>query len=112
MALSYKYFPPYSHRLACPPPPSPPLPYTIPAPTSRSPPASSPPPRSISGFLTAPPPALCIVSYPQATPGFTSLAAFFRKRYGGPSAGLFFVARRNFTQSLAAYSVACYLLQV
>ncbi|EOD40546.1 hypothetical protein EMIHUDRAFT_69673 [Emiliania huxleyi CCMP1516] len=46
------------------------------------------------------------------TASFSSLAAFFRARYGGPSSRAFYAARRNFVQSSAAYSVACYLLQI
>jgi len=46
------------------------------------------------------------------TASFSSLAAFFRARYGGPSSRAFYAARRNFVQSIAAYSVACYLLQI
>ena len=41
-----------------------------------------------------------------------SLAALFRRRYGGGRSRAFYRARRNFVQSVAAYSVVAYLLQV
>ena len=43
---------------------------------------------------------------------YFSLADFFRRRYGGASTVAFHRARRNFVQSLAAYSVVSYLLQL
>ena len=40
------------------------------------------------------------------------LLDFFVARYGGPDSVAFQHARRNFVQSMAAYSLACYLLQI
>jgi len=65
-----------------------------------------------TGLIEVVPDAKSLDSIIKATPAFVSLASFFRKRYGGPSSRLFFAARRNFIQSAAAYSVACYLLQI
>jgi phosphatidylinositol 4-kinase len=40
------------------------------------------------------------------------LLGFFRSRYGGEDTVAFQQARLNFIQSMAAYSVACYILQI
>jgi len=40
------------------------------------------------------------------------LTAFFMTKYGSPDTIQFQKARLNFIQSMAAYSVACYILQV
>ncbi|XP_029656607.1 putative phosphatidylinositol 4-kinase alpha-like protein P2 [Octopus sinensis] len=42
----------------------------------------------------------------------TSLFDFFKSRYGGEKSQTFLDARRCFIESMAAYSVFCYLLQV
>jgi hypothetical protein len=44
--------------------------------------------------------------------GFPSLRAFFEAAYGPPDAPSFLQAQRNFVCSLAAYSVACYVLGI
>ncbi|KAF8643783.1 hypothetical protein AX16_008802 [Volvariella volvacea WC 439] len=41
-----------------------------------------------------------------------SLIDFFKAKYGGPDTVEFQKARLNFIQSMAAYSVACYILQI
>lgn len=40
------------------------------------------------------------------------LTDFFAAKYGSPDTILFQKARLNFIQSMAAYSVACYILQI
>ena len=40
------------------------------------------------------------------------LLDFFITKYGGPSSIPFQKARLNFIQSMAAYSVACYIMQI
>ena len=40
------------------------------------------------------------------------LLGFFIAKYGGPDTVAFQRARLNFIQSMAAYSVACYILQI
>jgi phosphatidylinositol 4-kinase A len=40
------------------------------------------------------------------------LQGFFVSRYGGEDSVAYQKARRNFIQSMAAYSVACYVLQI
>ena len=43
---------------------------------------------------------------------YYSLADFFRRRYGGVASVSYHHARRNFVQSVAAYSIVTYLLQL
>ena len=40
------------------------------------------------------------------------LSGFFISKYGGQNTVAFQQARLNFIQSMAAYSVACYILQI
>jgi phosphatidylinositol 4-kinase A len=40
------------------------------------------------------------------------LQGFFVSRYGGEDSVTYQKARQNFIQSMAAYSVACYILQI
>lgn len=40
------------------------------------------------------------------------IVAHFRARYGDPSSAAFEMAQRNFVESLAGYSIACYLLAI
>jgi phosphatidylinositol kinase/protein kinase (PI-3 family) len=66
-----------------------------------------------SGFIEVVPDAKSLDSVKKTTgPNYISLAGFFRQRYGGPASVSFHRARRNFVQSLAAYSVVSYLLQL
>jgi phosphatidylinositol kinase/protein kinase (PI-3 family) len=44
--------------------------------------------------------------------GFPTLFDFFLNSFGRPESGEFEDARRNMIQSLAAYAVVCYILQV
>lgn len=44
--------------------------------------------------------------------GYTSLADHFRKTYGGTDSVLYKSAMSNFVRSMAAYSLACYFLQI
>jgi len=45
-------------------------------------------------------------------PGFVSLRDHFERTYGEPTSKRFLEAQRNFVNSLAAYSLACYVLQI
>ena len=45
-------------------------------------------------------------------PPYATLGDLFKRRYGGVHTPAFYRARRNFVQSVAAYSVVCYLLQI
>jgi phosphatidylinositol 4-kinase len=45
------------------------------------------------------------------TPGFTNLPNYFLKTYGTSPERLY-AAKRNFSASLAAYSLFCYILQI
>lgn len=44
--------------------------------------------------------------------GYTTLLHHFEKSYGGMDSPRFIQARRNFIESLAGYSIVCYLLQI
>lgn len=45
-------------------------------------------------------------------PFFVSLTGFFEARFGAKGSEGFRRAQRRFIESLAAYSIACYLLQI
>ena len=57
------------------------------------------------------PNAISLDALKKSNSNFNSLAAFFKRRYGGAHTRGFYRARRNFVQSVAAYSIVCYLLQ-
>ena len=65
-----------------------------------------------SGLIEVVPNAKSLDSVKKSTPNYFSLLDFFRRRYGGPTGVAFHRARRNFVQSVAAYSVISYLLQI
>jgi len=65
-----------------------------------------------SGLIEVVANAKSLDSVKKTAPGFTSLPDLFRRRYGGVHSPSFYRARLNFVQSVAAYSVVCYLLQV
>ena len=65
-----------------------------------------------SGLIEVVPNAKSLDSVKKATPNYASLLGLFRQTYGGPTSVGFHRARRNFVQSLAAYSIVSYLLQV
>ena len=65
-----------------------------------------------SGLIEVVANAKSLDSVKKTTPGFVSLPDLFRRRYGGVHSPSFYRARLNFVQSVAAYSVVCYLLQV
>jgi phosphatidylinositol 4-kinase len=65
-----------------------------------------------TGLIEVVPNAKSLDSVKKSTANYYSLADFFRRRYGGASSVSFHRARRNFVQSLAAYSVVSYLLQL
>ena len=58
------------------------------------------------------PNAISLDALKKSNSNFNSLAAFFKRRYGGAHTRGLYRARRNFVQSVAAYSIVCYLLQV
>lgn len=45
-------------------------------------------------------------------PGFVTLRQHYERHYGAPSSARFVAAQKNFAASLAAYSVACYVLAI
>jgi len=63
-----------------------------------------------AGLIQVVPDAKSIDSLKKSTPNFTSLKDFFARRYLDKSS--LHSATRNFVQSVAAYSVVCYLLQI
>jgi len=66
-----------------------------------------------SGLIEVVPNAKSLDSLKKSMPpNCHSLAELFKRRYGGAHTPSFYRARRNFVQSLAAYSVVCYLLQI
>ena len=65
-----------------------------------------------TGLIEVVPNAKSLDSVKKSTSNYFSLADFFRRRYGGASSVGFHRARRNFVQSVAAYSVVSYLLQL
>jgi len=65
-----------------------------------------------AGLIEVVPNAKSLDSVKKSTPSYFSLADFFRRRYGGAGSVSFHRARRNFVQSVAAYSIISYLLQL
>ena len=65
-----------------------------------------------SGLIEVVPNAKSLDSVKKSTPNYFSLIDFFRRRYGGAASVSYHRARRNFCQSVAAYSVVSYLLQL
>lgn len=65
-----------------------------------------------SGVIEAVPDAVSLDALKQRTPDCPSLAAFFRKHFGGPRKAAYHRARLNFARSAAAYAIVCYLLQI
>jgi len=64
------------------------------------------------GLIEVVPNAKSLDSVKKSTPNYFSLLDFFRRRYGGATSVSFHRARRNFVQSVAAYSIVSYLLQL
>jgi hypothetical protein len=67
-----------------------------------------------SGLIETVPDTCSLDALKKSTPGFKSLAHFFTTHFGGPggSPEALALAQQNFAQSLAAYSLVSYLLQI
>lgn len=65
-----------------------------------------------SGLIEGLDDAVSLDALKQRTPHCAGLAAFFREHFGGPRRPAYHRARLNFARSAAAYSIACYLLQI
>ncbi len=67
-----------------------------------------------SGLIETVPNAVSIDSLKKNVRGYTTLSMFFQDAYGGGNKNSphFEQAQRNFVESMAAYSVVCYLLQI
>src|SRR5207249_1229615 len=65
-----------------------------------------------SGMIQTVPNAVSVDSLKKDTPNFSSLANFFEQYFGPKGSNAFKKAQRNFAESMAAYSVVCYLLQI
>ena len=65
-----------------------------------------------SGLIETVPNSISIDSLKKKTEGFESLLQFFHDCWGPHESETFKTAQRNFTESMAAYSVVCYLLQI
>ncbi|DAZ96065.1 TPA: hypothetical protein N0F65_005843, partial [Lagenidium giganteum] len=67
---------------------------------------------STSGMVEAIADTISIDSLKRNDREYTTLLDFFTRHFGDPSTSEFRTARSNFVESLAAYSIICYLLQV
>eukprot|EP01113_Clastostelium_recurvatum_P020977 TRINITY_DN2484_c0_g1_i1.p1 TRINITY_DN2484_c0_g1~~TRINITY_DN2484_c0_g1_i1.p1 ORF type:complete len:938 (+),score=182.94 TRINITY_DN2484_c0_g1_i1:1739-4552(+) len=67
---------------------------------------------SHGGFIETVPDAISIDSLKKRVPNFTTLSEYFICTYGHRRSRSFLAAQRNFVESLAAYSLVCYLLQI
>jgi len=65
-----------------------------------------------SGMIQTVPNALSVDSLKKDTPNFTTLANFFQQCYGPKGSAGYKKAQRNFVESMAGYSIVCYLLQI
>ncbi|CEP01345.1 unnamed protein product (mitochondrion) [Plasmodiophora brassicae] len=65
-----------------------------------------------SGFIECVPDSRSIDSLKKSVPGFQSLLWFFEEHFGPRGSDTFRAAQKNFVESLAAYSLVCYLLQI
>eukprot|EP00002_Diphylleia_rotans_P013021 TRINITY_DN2535_c0_g3_i6.p1 TRINITY_DN2535_c0_g3~~TRINITY_DN2535_c0_g3_i6.p1 ORF type:complete len:733 (-),score=151.53 TRINITY_DN2535_c0_g3_i6:221-2419(-) len=67
---------------------------------------------SSSGFIEVVPNATSLDTLKRKTPEFTTLANYFTKTYTGSGPLTIEKARANFIESMAAYSLVCYFLQI
>ena len=67
---------------------------------------------SDTGFIETIPDAISLHTLKKRVPNMTSLLDYFIKAYGDPTSMEFLRAQRNFVESLAGYSLICYLLQI
>jgi phosphatidylinositol 4-kinase len=65
-----------------------------------------------AGIIEAVSDSISIDSLKRNYPGYTSLSNFFVEHFGPPGSDCHAGAKANFVESMAAYSVVCYLLQV
>ena len=64
------------------------------------------------GLIEAVPDAISLDALKKRDGDYTTLFDFFTRYYGDPDSKRFQRARKNFVDSLAAYSIVCYLLQI
>lgn len=64
------------------------------------------------GIIEAIPDTISIDSLRKNHPHFTNLKHFFEEHFGHPGNDLYENAKANFVESLAAYSIVCFLLQI
>ena len=67
---------------------------------------------SRGGIIECVPDTISIDSLKRNTPNFTSLKGFFKQHFGDPSSDEYSDAKANFVESLAAYSIVCFLMQI
>jgi hypothetical protein len=67
---------------------------------------------SVSGLIETIPNAISLHNLKKSTPNFTTLLDFFIETFGEVSSESFKAAQKNFVESMAAYSIVCYLLQI
>jgi hypothetical protein len=64
------------------------------------------------GIMEAIPDTISIDSLRKNHPHFTDLKHFFEEHFGQPGSDSYENAKANFVESLAAYSIVCYMLQI
>ncbi|EGG16167.1 phosphatidylinositol 4-kinase [Cavenderia fasciculata] len=67
---------------------------------------------SQSGIIETIPDTVSLHNLKKNTPNYTTLLAYFKSQYGEPQTEAFRAAQAKFVESLAAYSIVTYLLQV
>eukprot|EP01118_Nematostelium_gracile_P016917 TRINITY_DN70_c0_g1_i1.p1 TRINITY_DN70_c0_g1~~TRINITY_DN70_c0_g1_i1.p1 ORF type:complete len:606 (+),score=122.79 TRINITY_DN70_c0_g1_i1:111-1928(+) len=67
---------------------------------------------STSGFMETIKDAVSLDTLKKRLPNMQNLLDYFKSVYGAPSSMSFLQAQRNFVESLAGYSLVCYLLQI
>jgi len=67
---------------------------------------------SVSGIIETIPNTTSLHNLKKNTPNFTTLLDFFVDTFGEVTSETFKAAQRNFVESMAAYSIVCYLLQI
>ncbi|KAK4528619.1 hypothetical protein GAYE_SCF62G6564 [Galdieria yellowstonensis] len=65
-----------------------------------------------SGLVETLPDAVSLHALKKRTPNFISLLDYFERVYGPKESKRFRTAQRNFAESMAGYSLVCYLLQI
>jgi len=64
------------------------------------------------GIIEMVPDTISIDSLKTNEPNFTTLKRFFEQHFGHPGSDEYINARANFVESLAAYSIVCFLVQI